>query len=254
MNFMKSLRPCGYPWKIYMLLLLLACTWGNLVMVYELESPYGNRPYLFIFWNMFLAWLPAVFMVLLDICYIAAKGLLRSILLLGFGAGWLFFYPNAAYLVTDLLHLFARFPYNRAERFWNEIPFWNHLIALLLAALIGLLLGTFTLYSVHQLVRRSYGTVAGWIFAFTVLGLSSFGIYMGRFVRWNTWDIVARPKMILRDLYELLALPGQRHQLVYFCFNLFVLTSILYLVVYLFTCLRAPLDREAGSDAILKRS
>ena len=42
-----------------------------------------------------------------------------------------------------------------------------------------------------------------------VLGLSSFGVYIGRFLRWNSWDLLLNPTILLRDLADHLLVRNQ---------------------------------------------
>jgi len=66
----------------------------------------------------------------------------------------------------------------------------------------GLILGFTSLWMVQQQVQRSYGVVAGWLLAAGVLALSGFGIYLGRFLRWNSWDLLASPHALAADVLE----------------------------------------------------
>ncbi|GGA44885.1 DUF1361 domain-containing protein [Paenibacillus physcomitrellae] len=228
-----------YPAKWYVVLILALVTIVCLKTLYDFQLTSGRRPYLFIFWNMFLAWLPVVFMLLIDWALQLAPGGFRRLLLAGFGLLWLGFYPNAAYLVTDLLHVFANYPVETSTRFWLEIHFWDHLLAMLLTAVLGLLLGSFSLLSIHEEVRRRFGVFLGWLFAGLMLGLGSFGIYMGRFVRWNTWDLWENPRMIRQDLLDLVNDAGQRSFAVDFCMKMFMLTAGFYLILYFISFMQA---------------
>ncbi|MBC8081149.1 MAG: DUF1361 domain-containing protein, partial [Gorillibacterium sp.] len=194
-----------------------------------MRLPSGHQPYLFIFWNFFLAWLPVLFMVLLDLVYIMKKSLARTVFMFSSGALWLFFYPNSSYMVTDLLHVFARYSYDPEQRFWGAIPFWQHLLGLFLVALLGLLLGAMTLFSVQNLVRQSFGVFWSWLFAVCVLMLSSFGVYAGRFMRWNSWDLATIPANLTRELKHLFGDPGQLTHMWSFCWLFFFITFISYL-------------------------
>ncbi|WP_223070538.1 DUF1361 domain-containing protein [Paenibacillus caui] len=235
---MKRLAELNYPAKCYALLALGLLTAAGLKLVFDLQLLSGRRPYMFMFWNVFLAWLPVLFMLGLDGAFLLRSAPLRKIMILVFGALWLGFYPNAAYLVTDLLHMFANYQFDQRSRFWQELPFWNHLLALLLTSVLGLLLGAFSLHSVHQLVSRSLGRLAGWMFALAILALSSFGIYMGRFVRWNSWDILTSPAMMARDLLGLATDAAQLAHAISFCGRMFALTALTYLALYAFTGLK----------------
>jgi uncharacterized membrane protein len=236
---MRSKTDLQYPVKGYVILALGILSAICLKQVYDLQLASGRRPYMFIFWNMFLAWLPVVFMLGMDWMLLKPKGTFRKAAGLLFFLLWLGFYPNSSYMVTDLLHMFLNFRINPDQSFWLEMPFWNHLTALFLTGVTGLLLGAFTLMSIHDEVRRRMGRGAGWVFAVMILALSSFGVFMGRFVRWNTWDIWQNPEMIKSDLLHLLFDEWERSLAVAFCSRFFLLTLGVYVVLYLFSWLQA---------------
>jgi uncharacterized membrane protein len=75
----------------------------------------------------------------------------------------------------------------------SEAPAWYDLALLLSCAGTGLLLGYLSLVDVQALVARRFSPIFGWIFAFVSLGLSAFAIYLGRFLRWNSWDVLVTP-------------------------------------------------------------
>ncbi|MMZ62512.1 hypothetical protein D1872_247250 [compost metagenome] len=120
------------------------------------------------------------------------------------GAIWLFFYPNTPYLITDMLHV-VRQPWVAEGRFWMEMTFWSHLLPMMLVGFCGIMLGYFSLESVRQLVRYSYGVLISWTVTFIVLGLTSVGIYLGRFLRANTWDMVTDPVLLYQQISSLWA-------------------------------------------------
>lgn len=144
----------------------------------------GSITFIFLLWNLFLAWLPVLFALL------ARR---RSASKLGrwlWGGLWLLFFPNAPYLLTDLLHLGQM----------GHVPLWYDLIMLLTFALAGLFVGFASLFWLQDLVAKSWNGLTGWLFVVVVLGLSSFGVYIGRFLRWNSWDVFLNPTILLRDL------------------------------------------------------
>ncbi|WP_138495505.1 DUF1361 domain-containing protein [Paenibacillus pinistramenti] len=236
---MRTKSELRYPAKWIVILVLAIISVICVKLVYDLQLASGRRPYRFIFWNVFLAWLPAAFMVLMDWALLLPAGRFRQLAASGFFVLWLVFYPNAAYLVTDLLHVFVNYPVNPEARFWTVMPFWDHLLALFLTAVLGLLLSSFTLLSIHTEVRRRLGSAAGWVFACLMLGIGSFGIYIGRFIRWNTWDLWQNPRMIARDLPDLVFAAGQRSFAAHFCIKLFMVTFIFYTALYFFGYLHA---------------
>ena len=146
----------------------------------------GRLLFLFLIWNLFLALIPFAISTMLGI----AKGPLRARLLVPVGAAWLLFFPNAPYILTDLFHLERR----------AGVPFWYDLALILSCAWNGLMLAYASLADMQRLVQRRLGTGAGWTFATVALLLSSFGIYLGRYLRFNSWDVLANPLTLFYDI------------------------------------------------------
>jgi uncharacterized membrane protein len=144
----------------------------------------GHPTYIFLAWNLFLAWMPFSFALL------AHQFSHRPWLLLPLSSLWLLFLPNAPYLITDLMHL----------RYSSIVPIWYDAIMIFSFALSGLLLGFLSLYLMQSLVVRRFGWRLGWLFAWLVLGLSGLGVYIGRFLRWNSWDIFTSPFNLFNSL------------------------------------------------------
>jgi uncharacterized membrane protein len=145
-------------------------------------------------WNLVLAWMPlALALVLYDRHVHRA----RLSTLAGLGLLWLLFFPNAPYIATDFKHLAG----STGEKFWYD----GILIAT--AATTGLLLGLVSLYLLHAIVRRGVGVRLAWLFVFASLGLASFGVYLGRVLRWNSWDVFVRPGSLAADLAHALVDP-----------------------------------------------
>ena len=149
--------------------------------------------FIFLLWNLFLAWLPVLFALLAR--RNAASRLGRWL----WGGLWLLFFPNAPYLLTDLLHL-GRI---------GQVPIRYDLIMLIAFALAGLFTGLASLFWLQNLVAQSVNRLTSWLFVFVVLGLSSFGVYIGRFLRWNSWDVFFNPISLLRDLAQHLLVRNQ---------------------------------------------
>lgn len=164
-------------------LLLVSFFSAALVAVRVLYS--GQNFYTFLLWNLFLAWLP------LGFAWLAVRWHTRPLPALVAAFLWLLFFPNAPYLVTDLIHLRAIDP----------VPLWYDLILLLDFALLGLFLAFVSLRMVHDLVGSRFGAAAGWLFVLTVIGASGLGVYIGRFLRWNSWDLFTRPLLLLNDVW-----------------------------------------------------
>lgn len=154
-----------------------------------------NLEYGFLLWNLFLAWLPLVFALLACDEYHHGAG--RNWRFLGLGASWLLFFPNAPYIFTDLIHLRLRFYQH----------FWVDLTVILLCALTGLVLGFVSLFLMQSVVARRFGRPAGWFFIAAVAGLSGFGIYLGRILRFNSWDVLLKPMEVYHGIGQWAAEP-----------------------------------------------
>ncbi len=148
----------------------------------------GNFRYAFLIWNLFLAWLPLGFALAAD--RHAARRPIRKWRFLAYSAAWLLFFPNAPYICTDVIHL--------AQGLYRH--FWVDLTLVLSCAFSGLVVGFVSLYLMQSVVARACGRVAGWLFIGAVAGLTGFGIYLGRFLRFNSWDIVLKPVELLRGI------------------------------------------------------
>jgi uncharacterized membrane protein len=152
---------------------------------------FEDAPYL---WNLFLAWIPFGLALLI---YDRHRRGARLVQLAALGLLWLLFFPNAPYIVTDFRYLTDM----TGKAFWFE----GLLIGT--AAVTGLLLGFMSLYLIQAIVRRVAGTRYAWLFVFVALALSSVGVYLGRVLRWNSWDVFVRPGALLGELAGVLVDP-----------------------------------------------
>lgn len=147
--------------------------------------------FFFLVWNLFLAWLPFVFAT-------AAFTLRRRVLFSAvFGLLWLLFLPNAPYLLTDLIHL----------RWVEGVPIWYDLIMFLSFVFSGLMLGLTSLNMMQTIVEERAGNFVGWLFVVAIMGLAGYGVYLGRFLRWNSWDVVANPLGLFADMLAMVRHP-----------------------------------------------
>lgn len=153
-------------------------------------------PFGFLLWNLFLAWVP----------YLAAlrferlpAGSTSPLARWSWFALWLFFLPNAPYIMTDFIHLQHRPP----------VPVWYDMIMLFAFASTGLLLGLLSLHEVQRALRREFSVLFSQVLVLLSIGLSGFGVWLGRFQRWNSWDILTNPDGLLRDIVLTLTQRGE---------------------------------------------
>ena len=194
----------------------------------------GQFRQLYLVWNLFLAWMPLFFA--LTAVGLAHTRPYRRWWFFSAAAAWLLFFPNAPYILTDLIHLGPK----------THSRFWTDLVLILLFALIGLVLGFLSLFLMQRLVARRYGWPAGWLFVGIVAGLSGFGICAGRFLRWNSWDVIFNPFDLLADAsHWLLQLTNSPRGLItpaLFATMLFVAYLLLYSLTHLPVGLSAPMN------------
>lgn len=134
--------------------------------------------YIFLAWNLLLAWVPYLISG-----YLPAKAgsrKWRTGLLL---FAWLLFLPNAPYLVTDFIHLHKR----------PGIPLMYDLVMLFLFSFTGLTLGLLSIQRTELWCSKYSSKMLMPPWRITVFLLCGFGVYLGRVERWNSWDVLANP-------------------------------------------------------------
>lgn len=149
----------------------------------------------FMVWNLFLAWIPFLASLLVMLLY--QRGSVGRWLALAPAVVWLVFLPNAPYMVTDLLHLDERLP----------VPLWYDIGMMTTFVLSGLFLAFASLRTMQALVQRIAGTIASWVFVTTMMLLSGFGIYLGRFMNFNSWDVLSQPEDVALAIAQRMIYP-----------------------------------------------
>ena len=147
----------------------------------------GTNVFLFLNWNLFLAFIPWLFSSFIVIHpKLQSKKLAVFIVL----ATWLLFFPNAPYILTDLFHL----------RLQLSMPVWFDLVLIMSFAWTGLLFGFMSLADIESFLRKFASPKITAAIVSLLLFLGSFGIYLGRYLRWNSWDIISEPLNLLYDI------------------------------------------------------
>ncbi len=176
--------------------------------------------YWYLIWNLFLAWLPLLFMLWLQRMlrhkrWSSWQGIVLSVL-------WLGFLPNSFYIVTDLIHL--------ADTGTRDIVF--DAVMLTSFVVTGLLLGFTSLYLFHMELRRRIPARTASRLVALILFLCSFAIYLGRDLRWNTWDLFLNPAGILFDVSDRLIDPLGHPQMYLTTASFFVLLGMFYVITW----------------------
>jgi len=110
---------------------------------------------------------------------------------------WLLFLPNSPYIITDLIHLHDD----------DSILVWLDLFLVFVFALNGLLLGLLSLIDMHGFISKSYSRKTSSITTFLICVLCGYGIYLGRFLRFNSWDILTEPLFLFEQIGSSLTRP-----------------------------------------------
>lgn len=204
------------------------------VLIWRVRSELsGTSHYAFLIWNLFLAWIP---FIIAYFTYTAPLGRKQIYVVVPIAAFlWLIFFPNAPYILTDFQHL----------AIWRDMPVWYDVMLLIWFAFTGLLLGMVSLFLMQEIVRREFGNWVGWGFVAIVAALCSAGIYMGRFLRWNSWDILRNPTGIALFTFERIQEPSL--QAIGFT-GLFA-AFFLFLYITLYTFGHLLVERQADDTA-----
>ncbi len=178
----------------------------------------GEGLFLSLIWNLFLAFVP----------YAISKSLLQNIQWIEntwkFAVvlmAWLLFIPNSFYIITDLFHLEER----------TGIPLWFDLALIFSFAWNGLLLGVLSVRQVEKAVQAKLQLRNEWLYVLPVMWLNAFGIYLGRYLRYNSWDVISKPYSLAQDILYLVMHPLRNRfdWSMIFCYA--VLMSVIYLTL-----------------------
>ena len=227
----ERLIPVRQTWAAILALVLASGLSCALVVVRAYYA--GTTAYVFFFWNLFLAWVPLAAALLFY--GLAARRSPRWTLMLGAAVIWFLFFPNAPYIVTDIVHLHQTPP----------VPYWYDIICVMAFAQTGLFLGYLSLYLMQEVIRAWLGRSAGWLFALAMLSLSAFGVYLGRFVRWNSWDALVNPVDIVVGAARV-ANPWNDVQPLAFSLTFFAFSLVCYLILYSFVHLHGWVQKASA--------
>lgn len=183
----------GY-WLAGLTIVLAVLSFGAVGLLAIRKDRVGEPAFVFLTWNLFLAWIP--FVLSIGMAAVHHRGGPRLLLWL-FGLSWLLFLPNAPYILTDFIHL------GRV----GGAPLWFDAALIGTFAGTGLALGLASLLVVHHMVEARVGRVLGWAVAMSSLLLSAIGVYLGRFIRFNSWDVLTDPQGLMAVVLQRLTDP-----------------------------------------------
>jgi uncharacterized membrane protein len=218
-------------YRLTMFALLTGATLVS-VLIWRVRSDYsGTVDYAFLIWNLFLAWIPFIIAYFTYTLTLNRRWVYDVIVPVA-AFLWLIFFPNAPYILTDFQHL----------AYWRDVPIWYDVMLLIWFSFTGLLLGMVSLFLMQEVIRREFGRWVGWGFVALVAGLSSVGVYVGRFLRWNSWDIFSNPAGMAQYTLEQAQDPSLRS----IGFTSLFAAFFLFLYITLYTFGHLLLERKAN--------
>lgn len=207
------------------------------VAVWHVRAEYsGSGNYGFMIWNLFLAWIPFLISYFTYTLTLSRRWVHVIVPVAAFF--WLIFFPNAPYLLTDFQHL----------THWRDVPVWYDVMLLTWFSFTGLLLGMVSLFLMQEIIRREFGRWVGWGFVAVVAILSSVGVYAGRFLRWNSWDIFNNSSEMTQYVLDRAQDPGLRS----IGFTSLFAAFFLFLYITLYTFGHLLLERQAQTTEQIK--
>lgn len=187
---------------------------GGMILIRFIYT--GKYAFIFLVWNLFLAWIPFLISGLFKRLVNAAKW--KQVIVF---ISWILFFPNALYIVTDLIHLEQE----------TSVPKWYDAVLLFSSSAIGVIMAFVSLLRIEKLLAFKFNRRLVEFIVFAILFLGSFGVYLGRFLRWNSWDIVSNPLGLLSSVGQRFIFPLQHVQTWGITIILTITFYLLYLII-----------------------
>ncbi|MGJ8549051.1 DUF1361 domain-containing protein [Winogradskyella wichelsiae] len=174
-------------------LILVAVSFSIVLLMVRMKL---NKSFFFLFliWNVFLAIIPYTITM-----YLSTKTHLSKLKLVFGFVIWLLFLPNAPYIITDLIHI----------RIGSKSLLWLDVLVVLSFALSGLFLFYLSIIDMQKLMNSTFKKIPIKTITTTILFLCGFGVYLGRFLRYNSWEIISQPHYLFIDILNIIISPFQ---------------------------------------------
>ena len=135
---------------------------------------------------------------------------------------WLLFLPNSFYIVTDFIHLLDG----------PRVDVVQDVVMLMQFSVLGLAAGFVSMAMLQRAIEKRAGTHVGVGGAAAVLLLSSFAIYLGRELRWNSWDIITNPTGLIGDTLAIVVSPLAHPEAFFMTISFFLMLTSLYFMAW----------------------
>ena len=215
-NQLYTLRKYSLKNETETLLLASVAFSGFLVLSRILVT--GKFTFLFLCWNLFLAIVPYV---ISRYTWLYLNRITNRFLLGLIFFAWLLFIPNSFYIITDLFHLGN----------FSHAPLWFDLLVIFSFAWNGLILGILSVRQMEKVFHTTFGTSHELLFLYPVMWLNALGVYIGRFLRFNSWDIVTSPFQLIIDVIDLLIHPAENKGAIGMVMTYSIFMTIIYLSI-----------------------
>ncbi len=169
--------------------LLLVATLINLVVLFIRGKTQGTHDYDFLVWNLFLGFLPLLVAWILNYF----EGRLSNFIFYFASFIWLIFYPNAPYMISDVIHVEGEI--NSITRIFNGLIIFS-------LAMLSLFYGFLSIKIMHRLFENKLNKKWANVSLFLALLLSCLAFYMGRIIRLNSWQVITEPLVVIRETIE----------------------------------------------------
>ena len=234
---MRDIKTLKYDIKLLSIFLgyaVAACV--LLFLVRWIVTGYGY--YGFLIWNLFLACVPFVIsLIVIIVEQLVLTRVYKITLIILFTIPWLVFYPNAPYLFTDFIYIFNRaflLTTPQTPLIGMEGLVWFDIILSSAFAFTGHFIGLVSVYLIHTTLKKVANRMTAWILIFLAMVFSGFGIYLGRFSRLNSWDLIVNPGHSLSEIIS--SLCNTKALMFSAVFSLFIVAT--YMMFYAFKRIR----------------
>jgi len=213
MQLIQQLRK--YRRLEFTLLLMASCFLCFGLIVLRVMAT-GKLQFIFLIWNLFLAFIP---FFIANWLYLF-RDRFNKITVIPMVAMWLLFFPNAPYIITDIIHLHPS----------KDFGYWYNLLIVISCVWNALVMGLLSLNDIQNVLTEKFGKLTAWIVSISSVFLGAFGIYLGRILRWNSWDLFFDTKCLVYDITDRIINPMSHGRTL----GVTLFYGMFLLIVYLF--------------------